>query len=116
MAPGMPARIETKMATTAEAEKTQSEKTLVATETPSLRAQKLPALKTIRHGWLSRLRSYFILDPLIWAYTITLGTISLICSLFDREGRMQHALARFWSQLIMKTILSPVKVTGMKSV
>ena len=41
-----------------------------------------------------------------------LGTISLICSLFDRNGRMQHNLARFWSWLIMKTILSPVKVTG----
>jgi 1-acyl-sn-glycerol-3-phosphate acyltransferase len=65
-----------------------------------------------RHGWPSRLRSYFILAPLIWAYTIILGTISLICSLFDRDGRIQHRLARFWSQLIMKTILSPVKVTG----
>ena len=42
-----------------------------------------------------------------------LGTISLICSLFDRDGRIQHNLARFWSWLIMKTILSPVKVTGM---
>ena len=69
-----------------------------------------------RHGWLSRLRSYFILDPLIWAYTLVLGTISLICSLFDRSGRVQHRLARLWSQLIMKTILSPVKVTGMERV
>jgi 1-acyl-sn-glycerol-3-phosphate acyltransferase len=66
-----------------------------------------------RHGWLSRLRSYFILSPLIWAYTIILGTLSLVCSLFDRDGRIQHKLARFWSCLIMKTILSPVKVTGM---
>jgi 1-acyl-sn-glycerol-3-phosphate acyltransferase len=66
-----------------------------------------------RHGWLSRLRSYFILAPLIWAYTVILGTVSLICSLFDRDGRVQHGLARFWSRLIMKTILSPVKVTGL---
>jgi len=66
-----------------------------------------------RHGWLSRLRSYFILAPLIWAYTIILGTISLICSLFDRDGHIQHNLAQLWSRLIMKTILSPVKITGM---
>jgi 1-acyl-sn-glycerol-3-phosphate acyltransferase len=66
-----------------------------------------------RHGWPSRLRSYFILDPLIWAYTLILGTVSLICSLFDRNGRIQHNLARFWSWLIMKTILSPVKITGL---
>ena len=66
-----------------------------------------------RHGWLSRLRSYFILSPLIWAYTLILGTLSLICSLLDRNGRIQHNFARLWSWLIMKTILSPVKVTGM---
>ena len=66
-----------------------------------------------RHGWLSRLRSYFVLNPLIWAYTLLLGTVSVVCSLFDPSGRVQHRLARMWSQLIMKTILSPVKVTGM---
>jgi 1-acyl-sn-glycerol-3-phosphate acyltransferase len=68
-----------------------------------------------RHGWPSRLRSYFILDPLIWAYTLILGTVSLLCSFFDRDGRMQHKLARFWSWLIMKTVLSPVKITGANS-
>ena len=65
-----------------------------------------------RHGWLSRLRSYFIFDPLIWAYTLVLGTVSLIASFFDRSGRIQHKLARLWSWLIMKTIVSPVMVTG----
>ena len=66
-----------------------------------------------RHGWPSQLRSYFILAPLIWVYTIVLGTISLVCSLFDRNGTIQHKFARLWSWLVMKTILSPVKVTGM---
>ena len=77
-------------------------------------SEKRPAThRESRHGWPSRLRSYFILSPLIWVYTLVLGTISLICSLFDRNGRVQHNCARFWSWLIMKTILSPVKVTGM---
>jgi 1-acyl-sn-glycerol-3-phosphate acyltransferase len=48
----------------------------------------------------------------VWAYTLSLGSVSLICSLFDRGGRIQHNLARTWSWLIMKTILSPVTVTG----
>ncbi len=74
---------------------------------------EIPATK--RYGWLSRLRSYFILDPLIWAYTLVLGTISLLCSLFDRSGRIQHALARLWSRAILKTIFSPVRVTGMEN-
>jgi 1-acyl-sn-glycerol-3-phosphate acyltransferase len=66
----------------------------------------------LRHGWLSRMRSYFILDPLIWAYTIILGTLSLLLSFFDRNGRIQHNFARLWSWLTMKTTLSPVKVIG----
>jgi len=65
-----------------------------------------------RHGWPSLLRSYFILDPLIWLYTIVLGSISVMSSLVDRSGRVQHRLARFWSWLIIKTIFSPVTVTG----
>jgi 1-acyl-sn-glycerol-3-phosphate acyltransferase len=69
----------------------------------------------MQHGWASRMRSYFILNPLIWAYTIVLGTVSLIASIFDRDGRIQHRLARFWSWLVMKTILSPVIVTGNSS-
>jgi 1-acyl-sn-glycerol-3-phosphate acyltransferase len=80
-------------------------------------SEERPAAHPVqRHGWLSRLRAYFILSPLIWAYTLILGTLSLICSLFERDGRLQHNLARFWSWLIMKTILSPVKVTGMDNV
>jgi 1-acyl-sn-glycerol-3-phosphate acyltransferase len=67
------------------------------------------------HGWLSRVRSYFILAPLIWVYTVVLGTISLFFSLFDRRGTIQHKFARLWSWLVMKTILSPVKVTGAAS-
>jgi 1-acyl-sn-glycerol-3-phosphate acyltransferase len=66
-----------------------------------------------RHGLLSRLRSYVILDPLIWAYTIVLGVLSLLSSFLDRDGRIQHGFARLWSWLIMKTILSPVTVTGL---
>jgi 1-acyl-sn-glycerol-3-phosphate acyltransferase len=107
----------TKIITTVEAEKDRAE--LRSAGQPGTAAptwvEKPPAAVS-RHGWLSRLRSYFILNPLIWAYTLVLGTISLICSVFDRSGRGQHRLARLWSQLIMKTTLSPLKVTGMEQV
>jgi 1-acyl-sn-glycerol-3-phosphate acyltransferase len=107
-----------KIGTTAEIEKEQAE--LRSDEHPASpipsrgRASAAGAAKG--YGWFSRLRSYFIFDPLIWAYTLVLGTISLGCSLFDRNGRMQHNLARLWSWLIMKTIVSPVTVTGMERV
>jgi 1-acyl-sn-glycerol-3-phosphate acyltransferase len=70
----------------------------------------------LRHGLLSRLRSYFILDPLIWAYTVILGLISIPVSLFGDRERILHNFARAWSWMIMKTILSPVKVTGLDKI
>jgi 1-acyl-sn-glycerol-3-phosphate acyltransferase len=102
-----------KIATTAEPEKERAElRSSEQRDVPVWEEKRSPVHLKTRHGWLSRLRSYFILDPLIWAYTLTLGTISLICSLFDRDGRIQHKFARLWSWLVMKTILSPVKITG----
>jgi 1-acyl-sn-glycerol-3-phosphate acyltransferase len=105
-----------KIATTAEPEKEPAELRSAGqpgAAVPTWSEQEPAAHPVNRHGWLSRLRSYFILSPLIWAYTLILGTASLICSLFDHDGRIQHNFARLWSWLIMKTILSPVKVTGL---
>jgi 1-acyl-sn-glycerol-3-phosphate acyltransferase len=108
-----------KIATTAEPEKETSDPRPSEQQRASVsgwsESRPLPHAAK-HHGWLSRLRSYFILSPLIWLYTIVLGTISLICSFFDRDGRIQHDLARFWSRLIMKTILSPVTVTGANNI
>jgi len=83
---------------------------------PAPAAPSRPVSNHRRYGWLSRLRSYFYFNPLIWAYTLFLGTVSLIVSVFDIDGRLQHKLAFLWSWLIMKTIQSPVTVTGMEKV
>jgi len=69
-----------------------------------------------RYGWLSRLRSYLILDPLIWLYSLVLGPSALVVSLFGDKERILHNFARVWSQAIMKTILSPVTVRGMDKI
>jgi len=69
-----------------------------------------------RYGWLSLLRSYLILDPLIWLYSLILGPSALVVSLFGDKERSMHNFARVWSQLIMKTILSPVTVTGLDKI
>ncbi|HYL11702.1 MAG TPA: lysophospholipid acyltransferase family protein [Terriglobales bacterium] len=68
------------------------------------------------YGLLSRLRSYFLLDPLIWLYTVVLGVLSLPTSLFSDSGRIQHDFARFWAWLIMKTIFSPVTARGLEKI
>jgi 1-acyl-sn-glycerol-3-phosphate acyltransferase len=71
------------------------------------------AVPGLEHGWLSRLRSYFYCDPLIWFYTIAMGLLALPGGLFDRSGRRLHWFSTTWSRLIMKTIFSPVTVTGL---
>jgi len=96
----------------------QEVNTSVTERTETLQQQALitapPRPKT--YGWISRLRSYLIFDPLIWLYTVVLGIISVPCSIFGDTERILHTFARFWSRLIMKTVVSPVKVTGLERI
>ena len=66
--------------------------------------------------WYSRLRSYFIFDPLIWLYTIVLGILSLLSSLFDKSGRIQHGFAQLWARMILGTIGAPVQIEGLDKI
>jgi 1-acyl-sn-glycerol-3-phosphate acyltransferase len=63
---------------------------------------------------LSWCRSIFIFCPVIYLYTIVLGSCSLLVSFFDASGRAQHWFARLWSRLILKTVLIQVQVSGME--
>ncbi len=83
------------------------------TDSPRRSPHAIPGLK---HGWASRLRSYFILDPLIWFYTLFMGLLAVPGGMFDRSGRRLHWFSHAWSWLIMKSIFSPVKVTGLDKI
>ena len=69
-----------------------------------------------KYGWLSRLRSYLIFDPLIWLYTVVLGVISIPFGFVRDRERILHNFSAFWARLIMRTILSPVKATGLEKI
>src|SRR5579884_2738820 len=77
---------------------------------------KTPNMTNKRYGFLSRLRSYFFFDPLIWSYTVLFGLVSIPFGFFDKDGSILHGFARAWSKLILKTIFSPVKVSGLDRV
>jgi 1-acyl-sn-glycerol-3-phosphate acyltransferase len=64
----------------------------------------------------SQVRSYFFFDPLIWLYTIVLGTVSLLVSLFDPAGVKQHNVARLWAKMILRTIGADVQVVGLDKI
>ena len=78
-----------------------------------LASDSIVAPPSAAEHWISRLRSYLIFDPLIWFYTIVLAISSLLSSFLDRDGRIQHAHARLWSWLILKTSLSPLAVRSL---
>jgi len=60
--------------------------------------------------------SFLIFDPLIYCYTVGMGTLSLLSSLFDKDGRVQHWFARTWSRMILATVFSPVEVIGRENI
>jgi len=85
-------------------------------EAGGLSIRDQPRTQPAKYGFFSRLRSYFIFDPLIWLYTVVCGVVSVPVSLFGDKERILHQFARFWSQLIMKTISSPVTVSGLDKI
>ncbi|MDT7688826.1 MAG: 1-acyl-sn-glycerol-3-phosphate acyltransferase [Acidobacteriota bacterium] len=50
--------------------------------------------------------------PLIYLYTVLMGTLSLALSLRDAEGRRQHWCASTWSRMIARTVGARVTVHG----
>jgi 1-acyl-sn-glycerol-3-phosphate acyltransferase len=62
------------------------------------------------HWW----RTVFFLIPAISLYTIVLGTVSVVSSLFDRRGFFAHGCARAWSWLILRTTLVRVQARGIE--
>jgi ABC-type Na+ efflux pump permease subunit len=86
---------------------------LAETTQTGINPQEMPG--GIRHLG-SRLRSYFLWTPLIWLYTLVLGIISLIVSLFDPTGERQQAIARLWSRMILGTAGARVNVEGLDRV
>ena len=63
---------------------------------------------------MSLLRSLFISTPLIVLSTTVLGTLSLILSFFDKTGRTQHRVARWWGASLLAAAFIRVRVTGLE--
>ena len=58
--------------------------------------------------WLS----YLLLVPLVGVATMGFGCISLLCGLWDKSGRQQHAIAHLWARTLLLISFSPVKIIG----
>ena len=54
--------------------------------------------------------TYLFVWPLLGIATTFWGCISLVCGLWDRSGRQQHAAARAWARTLLLISLSPVRL------
>jgi 1-acyl-sn-glycerol-3-phosphate acyltransferase len=71
---------------------------------PTSNPQPIPAL--------NRYLTTFLAIPLMALATGFFGSISLLCTLWDRSGRQQHFIARLWAATLLRLSLSPVRVIG----
>ena len=64
--------------------------------------------------FLSRLRAYLLIDPLIVIATVVLGSASLLASAFDKRGRTQHAIARLWARILLAVSGARIRIEGVE--
>jgi 1-acyl-sn-glycerol-3-phosphate acyltransferase len=50
--------------------------------------------------------------PLLGVATAGFGCLSLLCGLWDKSGRQQHAIARAWANVLLIATLAPVELIG----
>jgi 1-acyl-sn-glycerol-3-phosphate acyltransferase len=59
-----------------------------------------------------RALSNLVQAPLFFASTMAFGSVSLMASLFEQDGRMQHRIAQAWARSALRISLSRVTVVG----
>jgi 1-acyl-sn-glycerol-3-phosphate acyltransferase len=59
-------------------------------------------------SWRRRWVNYLVFIPLLALVTAFFGTISLLCGVWDKKGRQQHAIARMWARVLLRIAFSPV--------
>ncbi len=64
---------------------------------------------------LGYVRSLFITAPLIFFYTGVMGSISLLSSILDSRGLLQHRCARVWARMILWTSRVRLRVFGLEN-
>lgn len=59
-----------------------------------------------------KIRSVLFSAPALILTTVFMGALSLICSLWDRSGRIQHDLARKWGRMLLRICFVRTTVRG----
>jgi len=61
-------------------------------------------------------RSLLITDPIIILVTIVMGSLSLVVSLFESSGRIQHQISRIWSRILLAVSGVTMHIEGLQQI
>jgi 1-acyl-sn-glycerol-3-phosphate acyltransferase len=64
---------------------------------------------------LHRWRTNVIQLPLLTLITVICGSVSLLASFVDKNGRMQHRIARFWARAVVRGTGCSITMRGMEN-
>ena len=62
--------------------------------------------------FLYRWRTNLLQAPAFFLWTVLCGSLSLFASLFEKDGRMQHRIARVWARGSLACSFAPLTVVG----
>jgi 1-acyl-sn-glycerol-3-phosphate acyltransferase len=65
---------------------------------------------------LAYIRSLLITDPIIILATIVMGSISLLVSVFESDGRVQHQISRIWSRMLLRVSGVRMRIEGLEKI
>ncbi|MDQ1454009.1 MAG: 1-acyl-sn-glycerol-3-phosphate acyltransferase [Acidobacteriaceae bacterium] len=73
----------------------------------------LPTLPPRQFTVKERVISNLVQAPIFFSATAAFGTVSLLASLTEKDGRRQHRIARAWARCSLAIAGSPIHVTGL---
>jgi len=63
-----------------------------------------------------KLRAVLLSAPAIVLLTVVMGSMSLVCSIWDRTGHAQHRLAQIWSRILLALGFTQCEVYGVEKI
>jgi 1-acyl-sn-glycerol-3-phosphate acyltransferase len=73
----------------------------------------LPTLPPRQLTVKQRVMSNLVQAPIFFSATAAFGTVSLLASLTEKDGRRQHRIARAWARCSLAIAGSPIHVSGL---
>ncbi|HEX6494621.1 MAG TPA: lysophospholipid acyltransferase family protein [Acidobacteriaceae bacterium] len=78
-------------------------------ETETAPAELPPRQLTVKERFMSN----FVQAPLFFSATALFGTVSMLASMTEKDGRRQHRIARAWARCALAIAGSPIHVAGL---